>query len=63
MKKLKRGKEGKYLSISIIFTDIHLRENPGDTEWFQSHLQVLSEMDTTSDSEKEMADPVSRSWR
>lgn len=41
MKKSKRGKEEKYLIISIIFCDIHLCENPGILSDFTSICKCL----------------------
>lgn len=45
MKKLKKGKEDIYLITLGTVTDTHLFENSWNTEWFESHLQMLDEID------------------
>lgn len=62
MKKLKKGKEDRQYLITLgTVTDTHLCENSWNTEWFESHLQMLDEIDMLFLSVS--IDDWHRSWR
>jgi hypothetical protein len=52
MKKLKRGKEDKYLITSTAFTDSHLYENPGLLGGLIAIRKWLGKMEISFDSDK-----------